>query len=305
MNDVAAVVVTYNRKDLLEQNLTTLLGQLDAACDVLVIDNCSTDGTAEMVKEKFDQSAVIYANTGSNLGGAGGFEVGIELAVELGYRYVWIMDDDTLPHPTALRELLKAGEDLGGNWGFLSSIAYWVDGSICRANEQKKNIFRRVRRWEYGDAPFRVEMASFVSLLVRTDVILDVGLPKGSYFIWTDDYEFSGRISQHYPCYMVPASKVTHAMSNHTRVDLATADEDRIDRFRYLYRNDVDCYRSYGFKGWAYILFKNGYTIANVIAWSKGNRLKKIRILTEGFKEGLRFDPGIDRVDRSKVSDRS
>ncbi len=232
-NKTIAVVVTHNRKELLRQCIDRLLRQEHVSCDVIIVDNASTDGTQEMVLHQYNVPEVIYVNTGENLGGAGGFQYGVKKAVLLGYQYVWIMDDDTLPEKTALYELFKTDRELNGKWGFLSSAAYWTDGSICRRNIPKRNIFMRVGEKEYHKKYFLVKMSS---LLVKADVIKEVGLPIGEYFIWTDDYEYTGRISAKYPCYMVPSSRVVHAMKIHTRVNFATDDIARIDRYRYFYR---------------------------------------------------------------------
>lgn len=293
MNQTAAVVVTYNRKELLRLCMGKLLGQAGVSCDVIIIDNASTDGTAEMIHDEFENSAVFYENTGRNLGGAGGFEYGVEKAVRMGYEYVWIMDDDTLPEEGALAALFAADKRLHGRWGFLSSVAYWIDGSVCRMNIQKKDIFRHIGRKEYAMEIAPIKMCSFVSLLVKSEVIREVGLPIGEYFIWTDDYEFTGRISRKYPCYLVPESKVIHAMKRHTRVDFAADDASRIERYHYIYRNDVHCYRQYGIAGWSYILFKDIYTTFHILKKAKGHRRERIQILWQGFKEGLRFSPRI------------
>ena len=296
-NKTAAVVVTHNRKELLEKCIDRLLKQKGVSCDVIVVDNASTDGTQERITRQYNVPEVIYLNTGKNLGGAGGFQYGIKEAALLGYQYVWIMDDDTLPEKTALYELFEADKDLEGKWGFLSSVAYWTDGSICRMNIQKKNIFMHVKEKEYHKKYSFVKMCSFVSLLVKSDVVKEVGLPIGEYFIWTDDYEYTGRISAKYPCYMVPASRVVHAMKVHTRVNFATEDESRIDRYRYIYRNDVHCYRQYGCAGWMYIILKDLYTLMNILINSDDGRLDRIKVLCKGFREGLHFRPDIEMIE--------
>ena len=127
MERIAAIVVTYNRKDLLLQCLDRLLTQKGADCDVLVVDNASTDGTEQAVSQ-LKNPRIFYRNTGANLGGAGGFNFGMRWAVEAGYDYLWIMDDDTLPNPDALAELWAAHGRLNGEYGFLSSTVLWTDG---------------------------------------------------------------------------------------------------------------------------------------------------------------------------------
>ncbi len=295
--DIVAVVVTYNRKELLKQCIKKILNQKGASCDVIIVDNASTDGTGQMVREEFNLPQVLYKNTGSNLGGAGGFECGVREAVHHDYEYLWLMDDDTLPEENALAKLLEAGEKLAGKWGFLCSAAYWTDGNRCCANIPKKTIFSHVREKDYSSEIIPVKMASFVSLLVKREVVENVGLPIGEYFIWTDDYEFTGRISRMYPGYLVPASKVVHAMKVHAKPDIAKDDWGRMDRYFYLYRNDVHCYRQYGIKGWSYIILKDVYTTGSIILHSKEKKAAKVRVLWKGFQEGLYFHPEIKMVD--------
>lgn len=93
MNKYAEVIVTYNRKKLLKENIEALLNQTFKDHDILIIDNNSNDGTKEMVAEIQDKR-IKYYNTGKNLGGAGGFAFGLRKAIELGYLYMrgsWMM----------------------------------------------------------------------------------------------------------------------------------------------------------------------------------------------------------------------
>lgn len=295
-NKIAAVVVTYNRKELLRQCLNKLLGQKGVSCDVIVIDNASTDGTAEMIQFQYRMPEIVYMNTGANLGGAGGFQFGVKKALLAGYQYVWLMDDDTLPESDALCELMAADQALGGKWGFLSSAAYWTDGGMCKANRQKKTLFTFVKEEDFKKDFVPVVMGSFVSLLVKSSVIGEVGLPIAEYYIWTDDYEFCGRISDKYKCYAVPKSKVVHAMKNHTKADLARDQISRIGRYRCLFRNDVHCYRRYGIQGWVYIFLKDIYNVINVLFYSKEEKKEKIKVLLEGVREGIHFYPQIEMI---------
>ena len=80
---VVAIIVTYNRKELLRECIEALLNQDYKHCDILIIDNASTDGTREYINSVVDNKKVIYINTGSNLGGAGGFNYGIKEAYKL------------------------------------------------------------------------------------------------------------------------------------------------------------------------------------------------------------------------------
>ena len=296
MNKTAAVVVTYNRKDILKKCIDSLLGQKNASCDIVLINNASTDGTEEMILNDYTMPEVKYFNTGANLGGAGGFEYGVGKAAELGYEYIWIMDDDTWPHDEALYQLLEADKELNGNWGFLSSVAYWTDGSVCKANRPKKTLFTFAKDKELKKKLVKIKMGSFVSLLVRGETVKEVGLPIGEYFIWTDDYEFCGRISRKRPGYWVTASEVTHAMKNHSKANIALDDISRMDRYRYLFRNDVHCYKQFGLAGWGYIHMKKAYMSLMIRLKAKDSVKERLYTIKQGYKDGLKFKPKIKRI---------
>ena len=89
---VVAVVVTYNRKELLKECIEALIKQEYNDCEILIVDNASTDGTKDYINQYIKENKIIYKNTGSNLGGAGGFNYGMKEACKLGCDYIWNMD---------------------------------------------------------------------------------------------------------------------------------------------------------------------------------------------------------------------
>ena len=84
---IVAVVVTYNRKESLLKCIEALRHQHGASTDVLVVDNASTDGTAEALASLMESGDVLYRNTGENLGGAGGFNFGMRQCSSLQGRF--------------------------------------------------------------------------------------------------------------------------------------------------------------------------------------------------------------------------
>ena len=215
----AAIVVTYNRKELLRRCLDALCAQTEAdALDILVIDNASTDGTFASLEELIEGRRILYFNTGENLGGAGGFHYGIRKAYELGYAFFWLMDDDTIPEKDALEELLKADRALGGAYGFLSSAAYWKDGSLCSMNIQRRTILKK--QTDFSSPCVPIVMATFVSFFMKREIAARFGLPIREFFIWSDDLEYSRRISRELPAYLVPGSRVLHAIESNEKVGI-------------------------------------------------------------------------------------
>jgi len=291
-NQVAAVVVTYNRKALLLENVEALLAQ--TARDrlaVVIIDNDSSDGTRDALEPYIASGSIHYHNTGANLGGAGGFQYGIRYAVQQGYDYVWIMDDDCIPHPDALEKLLDRDAELGGNYGFLASKVLWKDGSLCRMNIPRQKLPERVHPIEEDNVSLAV--ASFVSLLVPSRVVRDVGLPIKEFFIWTDDWEYSRRISRKYPCYFVADSVVTHKCGSNIGVDIASEEMDRLNRYFYLYRNELYVYRREGLKCLLYDMSRKLVHVVRILRKAPDHRLARIQYIFKGTWAGLRFHPPI------------
>lgn len=290
---IAAIVVTYNRKDYLLRCIAALQQQACPRMDILLIDNASTDGTAEAVAPLAESGAVTYVNTGANLGGAGGFNYGMRAAMEAGYDYLWIMDDDCIPDPGALEALLAADRQLEGDYGFLSSIAYWQDGSPCNMNVQKTGLKSKIEDYESPLVP--VIMATFVSAFFPADRVREVGLPIKEFFIWSDDLEYTRRLSLKYPCYAVNGSRVLHDMKSNDKVNIATDSPDRLGRYRYLYRNEVYVYRREGLRGWVYLVTRVAYHLLKVLLKSS-HKWDKLKVILSSFFSGFRFKPPVETV---------
>lgn len=297
MNKVAAVVVTYNRKQLLKENISCLMSQtLREKMDIVIIDNHSSDGTKEVLNDFIKSQEILYRDTGRNLGGAGGFSFGARFAAECGYEYVWLMDDDCMPNPTALEAFLEADRDLKGNYGFLSSKVLWKDGKICKMNIQRKSLAKNVTDFQSRFSP--VFMASFVSLFLPVKIVLELGIPIQEFFIWTDDWEYTRRISRKYPCYLVNQSVVVHKSEHNFGASIENDVEGRLDRYRYLYRNDVYLYRREGMSGFFYELFRLSAHCLRVVVKAKNCRRKRIACILCGTAAGLRFHPKITYIEK-------
>lgn len=287
---VAAVVVTYNRLPLLRKCLNALAMQTVPLEAIWVIDNASTDGTGEAVR-KLGIPHLIYRNTGHNLGGAGGFSYGTEKAALAGYDALWLMDDDTIPEPNALESLLQADKALQGTYGWLSSRALAPDGTDQPMNRQRMTPYKDIPGYEGKAIP--AVMASFVSLFVRTNVVRQYGLPISEFFIWSDDWEYTRRISRDMRCFVVPSSRVVHAMQNPGTVNIATDVPARWNRYHYFYRNDVVLYRREGLCGWLWLIAKDLWHTMQVLRDPRGQRRTRIAIIWKGFAAGVRFKPSI------------
>lgn len=290
MKDVIAIIVTFNRLNMLKRCIYNLSVQ-NLDCDILVVDNCSTDGTEKYIKSKCNNTDIHYYNTGKNLGGAGGFNIGIRLAAKYNYKFVWLMDDDCIPLENALQKFIEYEDKNTNKYGFLSSKVLWKDNSICKMNIQREEMYSKVSNFESDVVS--ITMASFVSLFVPMRIIRDVGLPIKEFFIWTDDWEFTRRISRKYKCFLLNNSIVKHYSNDNEGANIVNASIDKLERFNYLYRNDVYLYKREGIRGGLYEIIRLLSHIAKICMHSN-NKFKRIKIVLCSSIAGLFFNPAIE-----------
>jgi len=242
---VAAVVVTFNRKDLLCQCLDGILGQTRAVEALYVIDNASTDGTGDLIRARYADS-VTYIRMSENLGGAGGFHHGMKRAYEDGFEFIWIMDDDVLPGRSCL-EMLLSGTDAAR---IVSPLHLSVAGEIVEVAHVRIKGKRDWRLESYlcrrfndvSRIPPRIEVStvSFEGPLVHRSVIEKAGLPRADFFILFDDTEYCIRVSELNlgPILCITAARMTRLLS---QPDGASP----LWRSYHLWRNRLHSLRSY------------------------------------------------------------
>lgn len=283
---MCAVVVTHNRRDLLRECLGRLQAQTRSADRILVIDNASSDGTQQVLTDEFPD--VTTVRTAENVGGAGGFHTGMRHAYDAGFDWIWVLDDDTFAEPDALEALL-AGADrapAGRPATLLASRVNWTDGRPHPMNGPW------VRWWHPAAASAAVARrlvllrhSTFVSMAVHRDAIDRHGLPHAHYFIWNDDFEYSGRLLRDGGTgYLVPDSVVTHA----TARPHSTVTGDR-DRFYWALRNTLLMLRSpaslYPIEKVLCTITTVRWTVEYLRRWPDAQAL---RVIGRGVRDGLR-----------------
>jgi GT2 family glycosyltransferase len=239
---VVAVVVTWNRLALLQESLSAVHGQTHAPVAIVVVDNDSTDGTTELLGSAYaDELGLDVVHLRENTGGAGGFAVGIERALVHHPDLVWLLDDDTVPTPTAAAELVRAWElhragATDARPAVLASRVVWTDGRDHPMNTPRRKPGVRAAEVAAAEAvgALPIRSASFVSLMCDADRIRERGLPVADYFLWNDDFEYSTRLVRGGTGLYCPASVVVHK----TRV-FGSTDADPGGRFYYEVRNKV------------------------------------------------------------------
>lgn len=227
---VAAVVVTYNRKELLAQCLDALLAQTRPLDAIYVIDNASTDGTAEMIAQEY-ANCVIHERLPTNTGGAGGFHHGLRHAFEDNYDWIWVMDDDCIPDRDALEKLLPHSTTASVLNSTVVSSANPSRLAFCVPVRTRFGWSRPVRdltKLRSASKERRIPWAlPFNGTLVHRAVVRDCGLPLKDLFIWGDEVEWFLRVRRRYKTWLIVDSVVRHP---------ASADPKQVPAWKYYYR---------------------------------------------------------------------
>ena len=285
---VVAVVVAFDRRDLLAQALTAVLGQTRAPDEVVVLDNASSDGSAAMVAERFGP-AVDLVVLERNTGGAGGFALGMARALEVhDADAVWVLDDDTVPEPGALAALVRAWQ---GGAALAASRVRWTDGRDHPMNTPRPRP--GVRDAVRPDGTVEIRSASFVSCLLDGGALRAAGMPVADYFLWNDDFELTARVLRRRTGVWVPASVVEH--STRTFGDSAA---DPGERFYLEVRNKVWLLTRSRALGPRDRLLYGGATVrrwARTLARSS-RRDVLLACLRAGLADGVRRGPRPNRV---------
>jgi rhamnopyranosyl-N-acetylglucosaminyl-diphospho-decaprenol beta-1,3/1,4-galactofuranosyltransferase len=286
---VIAVVVTWNRRELLLEALAAVCSQSREPDAVIVVDNASTDGTADAVRSHYPTAEL--AELSRNTGGAGGFAYGAALALASAADLIWFMDDDTVPGPDALRAMLEARDRHPGKPpALIASRVLWTDGRVHPMNTPRVKPFatRAERQAAAASGCVPIRSASFVSVLFDAAVCRERGLPLADYFLWNDDFEFTTRLLRGNAGLLCPASVVVHK----TRV-FGAADVDPGERFFYEVRNKIWTLRSGASLSPAERVLYGGATLrrwVRTFARSPGRGVLG-SALVRGFAAGVRTRP--------------
>jgi GT2 family glycosyltransferase len=298
---IIAVIVTHNRLSLLKKCLAAVNAQTRKPDDIIVINNGSTDDTQLWLS---GQQVITY--TQGNEGGAGGFSYGINMAYRHRADWIWLMDDDTIPHLDALEQLETALNKVGKNQdkvGFLSSSVHWTDGKTHEMNqtyllEDKKKLADFSFAAEAG-LPL-IQFGTFVSMLLSAKAVEKVGLPIKEYFIWCDDVEFSKRIiNSGMAGLAVKNSLITHETPTNHQSSVFIDPHSSIWKFGYGLRNELFTKRLHEgerhfWTSWVHRMFIMPFRI---VLNRKSHRWDFIKVIWKTSLKAISFRPMIEKVD--------
>ena len=203
---VCVLIVTYNRKEYLKNLIENgLMKQTHLIDEIIIFDNCSSDGTAEILlksniiktampeeicENSYNGVRILYYLNKTNDGGSGGFYGGIKIALGEGCDYVWVMDDDVVPDPNCLKILLKSISETNKVVIPCRTDDFFSDSAIVDVNMSNPFLFSvRARKTKVDSKDIKgdsiiVKDMPFEGPLFDVSVIKKIGLPRKELFIF-------------------------------------------------------------------------------------------------------------------------
>ena len=299
MKNVIAVIVTYNRLNLLKEAVEAVRSQTVSVAKTIVVNNGSTDGTKEWLLQQHD----LLVHNQENLGGSGGFYSGIKLAAGYAADWVWIMDDDTICRSDTLERLVEKVSILNKEKiGFICSKGVWIDGSPHLMNlvDMKPVVNKSMPFNKYDNHNMLLTAGcSFVSVLISMDAIKELGLPYKEFYIWGDDQEYTHRITKSgYLGVYCSDSIVLHKTPKNYFAYIVTDAPANLWKHKYGFRNEFfQVKKNKGFLFYMlYTIGMVGFISYKILKNRKDNRFKYISTVMSSAWDSLFFNPKIDFV---------
>lgn len=293
------VLVTYNRLQELKKSLPCYEKQTKKPVYMIVVDNCSNDGTKEFLEGWENQDCGIIKKVitlPENRGGSGGFYAGLKEASERNdVDWIWVADDDAFPELYDFEEAAKFVDTHPDLMKEVSALCGTVEyeGHIAAVQRErfKKTPFgtydigipeKEFREKEYFD----IDLYSFVGTFMRYDALLKAGLPREDFFIYNDDYEHAVRMSKQGRLICVPKIRIEH-------------------RDNYMY-NHIATWRDYYATRNVVIMYKEHFDKKSMnlralrriaVAYTSFNKMK-IKVVKDGVKDGKAGKTGLHPVYR-------
>jgi N-acetylglucosaminyl-diphospho-decaprenol L-rhamnosyltransferase len=235
MTDLGIIIVSWNVRDLLAACLESVVGHHALSTEIIVVDNDSSDGSVDMVQDRFPQVKLITRD--KNLGFAGGNNVGMrywELDNPIPNthypRYVLLLNPDTVTRGDAL-ETLVGFMDATADAGVCGARLVYGDGSFQHSAFSFPGLWQIIldapgvhprlldsrlngrysRRLYASDHPFEVDHPLGASMLVRAEVICQVGLMDEGFHMYGEEIDWAWRIKEAgWKIFCVPQAEIVH-----------------------------------------------------------------------------------------------
>jgi GT2 family glycosyltransferase len=297
-----AVIVTFNRLEKLKETLEHAINK--GFYKIVVVNNCSTDGTKAWLDTMKSESLVVL-HTESNQGGAGGFQRGFSYAADQLPEADWLVcfDDDAYPVGNVVETFNKL--DIPDDVGSLAAAVYLPNGQISEMNRPSRNPFWHLKAFfaastkgRHGfhvndehyqlNTPMEIDASSFVGCFVRLALIRSrqIGLPRSELFIYADDIIYVLELRKTgFRHWFIPTIAFSHDCQ--TLVNQQDVYHP-LWRVYYTFRNRLEMYRiASGFFYPLVLLIKIPKCFLTVRFYEKHERRNFLKITRQAVWDGL------------------
>ena len=314
-SSVCALVVTYNRRKTLTKDLKGILNQEKKVGGIFIFNNHGNDDTEiELKKLGFiskdveiqtnqvyqtvlNDTKIYYYLNDTNLGGAGGFSKGIGMISKLNYDYTWIMDDDVLPEPDCLGEILEQMNEFGTLVGIPNRTDHnYIDKACVSIDFNNYHKFWTEMRKTKISGPFKekgiiVCDMPFEGPVIQMDLLKKVGVPDSGYFIEYDDSDYAQRLQRYSKIVFATEACLHRQLAKKSDVNNVTTPYNW--RNYYKIRNNIIFDQRYG-KNWKVRRLSPIILIAHhiVLAVRQHHLKKNLPIILRAYFDGIHLKMG-------------
>ena len=197
MKQIGIVICNYNKKNDALACIRSILESKFQDYDIYVVDNASTDGSAEAIRNAYGEQVTLLVNQ-ENLGGSGGFNTGLRAAFQKGYPYLMCVDNDALLDENAVGNLLAFLQE-HPETGIAAAKIYHREAPDYVQQFGQKIDFENfctdvtyLNAYEDGSMPEYVytDAVAACALMIRRSVIEKIGFMPEENFLYWDDTEW-------------------------------------------------------------------------------------------------------------------
>jgi GT2 family glycosyltransferase len=197
MKQIGIVICNYNKKNDALACIRSILESKFQDYDIYVVDNASTDGSAEAIRNAYGEQVTLLVNQ-ENLGGSGGFNTGLRDAFQKGYPYLMCVDNDALLDENAVGNLLAFLQE-HSETGIAAAKIYHREAPDYVQQFGQKIDFENfctdvtyLNAYEDGSMPEYVytDAVAACALMIRRSVIEKIGFMPEENFLYWDDTEW-------------------------------------------------------------------------------------------------------------------
>ena len=218
MEKVSVVILNWNRKDVLLEALKEVHALEYPVYEIIVVDNASTDGSVDAVKEEYPDVAIVQND--KNYGAIGGKNIGLRKAMASPVKYIYMVDNDIMVAKDSLTKLVEVAESKD-TVGLVGAMMYDLSKpdiilSAGGTIDYTENVSRGRGDAQVDTGQFdRVEQVDYLwggALLARKQVLERVGLFDEEFIgYWFEDTDLSVRVRKAgYEILFCPFAKVWH-----------------------------------------------------------------------------------------------